>query len=310
MESTATYWKPVFYGLEDRMECWLLNAAHMKAVPGRKTDVRDAEWIAQLIEHGLVRPSFVPPPSIRRLRNLTRYRVQLMGDRTRHAGRLEKLLEDAWIKLSRWRRTSPGPSSRAMLAALVAGERDAAVMADLAHSALRRKIPDLTEALTGRFDDHHALLVGQMLRRAGPGRRRRWAASTRRSRRRWRRGRDELDLLRTIPGVGPVLRRCSSPRPAGTCPGSAVRRSTLAAWVGVAPAMHESAGKRTPAGSRHGNKLLTSMLVEARALRCAVTKNTYLAAQYARLASRRGGKRAAVAVAHSMLVSAYWMLGP
>ena len=148
MESTATYWKPVFFCLEERMECWLLNAAQMKAVPGRKTDVKDAEWIAQLLEHGLVRPSFVPPPDIRRLRNLTRYRVQLQGDRVRAATRLEKLLEDASIKLSVVASNITGVSARKMLTALVAGEQDPAVMADMAMSKMRRKIPDLVEALT------------------------------------------------------------------------------------------------------------------------------------------------------------------
>ena len=165
MESTATYWKPVFYALEDRMGTWLLNAAHMKAVPGRKSDVKDAEWIAQLLEHGLVAPSFVPRPEIRRLRNLTRYRVQLMGDRTRDAVRLEQLLEDASIKLSVVASSVTTVSAREMLAELVAGNRDAAAMADLAHGKMRRKLPDLAEALTGHFDDHHALLVGAMLHR-------------------------------------------------------------------------------------------------------------------------------------------------
>ena len=139
MESTATYWKPVFYVLEDRMGTWLLNAAHMTAVPGRKSDVKDAEWIAQLLEHGLVAPSFVPPPEIRRLRNLTRYRVQLMGDRTRDAVRLERPLEDASIKLSAVASSVTTVSARAMLAELVAGNQDAAAMADLAHSKMRRK---------------------------------------------------------------------------------------------------------------------------------------------------------------------------
>ena len=305
MESTATYWKPVFYCLEERMECWLLNAAHMKAVPGRKSDVRDAEWIAQLVEHGLVRPSFVPPPAIRRLRNLTRYRVQLQGDRTRDAVRLESLLEDASIKLSAVASNIVGTSSRAMLGQLVAGQRDAAVLADLARSKLRRKIPDLTEALTGRFDDHHALIVGQLLTRVNhveqaladldaqiaievaP----------------WQ---HEVDLLCTIPGVGPVVAHTFIAET-----GADMRRfptpGHLAAWAGVAPAMHESAGKRTPAGSRHGNRFLTSMLVEA-AGSASRTKTTYLAGQYKRIAARRGAGRAAVAVAHTILVSAYWML--
>lgn len=305
MESTATYWKPVFYCLEERMECWLLNAAHMKAVPGRKTDVKDAEWIAQLLEHGLVRPSFVPPPQIRQLRNMTRHRVQLQGDRTRDAARLEKLLEDASIKLSVVASNITGISSRAMLGALVAGERDPAVMAELAKSRLRRKIPELREALTGRFDDHHALIVGQLLTRLGqteaaladldaaiadamtP-----WA--------------HELELLQTIPGIGLRTAQVFIAETGGDM----ARFPTaghLAAWVGVSPAIHESAGKRTPSGTRHGNKFLTAMLVEA-ANSAARSKHTYLAAQHARIASRRGHGRAAMAVAHSMLVSAYYML--
>lgn len=305
MESTATYWNPVFYCLEERMECWLLNAAHMKAVPGRKTDVKDAEWIAQLLEHGLVRPSFVPPPQIRRLRNMTRHRVQLQGDRTRDAARLEKLLEDASIKLSVVASNITGTSARAMLGALVAGERDAAVMAELAKSRLRRKIPDLREALTGRFDDHHALIVGQLLTRLAqteaaladldaaiadamtP-----WA--------------HELELLQTIPGIGLRTAQVFIAETGGDM-SRFPTAAHLAAWVGVAPAIHESAGKRTPAGTRHGNKFLTSMLVEA-ANSAARSKHTYLAAQHARIASRRGHNRAAMAVAHSMLVAAYYML--
>lgn len=151
--------------LEEHMDTWLLNAAHIKAVPGRKSDVRDAEWIARLVEHVLVVASFVPPPAIRRLRNLTRYRVQLMGDRVREVTRVEKLLEDASIKLSAVVSNTAGTSAREMLGALVAGERDPAVMADLAYSKLRRKTPELIESLTGHFDDHHALLIGFMLDR-------------------------------------------------------------------------------------------------------------------------------------------------
>src|SRR4051795_13538307 len=165
MESTSTYWKPPFYCLEEVMEVWLLNAAHMKAVPGRKTDVRDAEWIAQLLEHGLLRPSFVPPPDIRQLRMLTRYRVQLMGDRTREAIRLEMMLEDASIKLSAVASSLTTVSARAMLAALIDGERDGRVLADLAKGKMRNKIPALTEALTGAFDEHHAVLAASILHR-------------------------------------------------------------------------------------------------------------------------------------------------
>lgn len=305
MESTATYWKPVFYCLEERMECWLLNAGHMKAVPGRKSDVKDAEWIAQLLEHGLVRPSFVPPPDIRRLRNLTRYRVQLMGDRTRDATRLEKLLEDASIKLSVVASNITGVSSRKMLGALVAGERDPAVMAQLAMTKMRRKIPDLVEALTGHFDDHHSLLVGQLLERLThtEGALKKLDAHLAQEMKPWA---HQLELLQTIPGVGVVTSQVFIAETGGDMSRFATS-GHLAAWTGLAPAMNESAGKRKPAGTRHGNKFLTSMLVEA-ANSAARTKNTYLAAQFARLASRRGHNRAAVAVAHSMLVSGYHML--
>ena len=165
IESTSTYWKPPFYCLEEVMDVWLLNAQHMKAVPGRKTDVKDAEWIAQLLEHGLLRPSFVPPPPIRRLRLLTRYRDQLLADRTREMIRLELMLEDASIKLSAVVSSLKTVSARAMLAELIAGERDVQKLAGLAKGKLRSKIPELAEALTGSFDDHHARLAGSILHR-------------------------------------------------------------------------------------------------------------------------------------------------
>ena len=305
MESTATYWKPVFYALEDRVGTWLLNAAHMKAVPGRKTDVRDAEWIAQLLEHGLVAPSFVPPPDIRRLRNLTRYRVQLMGDRTRDAVRLEKLLEDASIKLSAVASSVTTLSARQMLAQLVAGNTDAVAMADLAHGKMRRKLPDLAEALTGHFDDHHALLVGAMLHRLEhvDAALSELDARIVEATRPWA---HELALLQTIPGVGVKTAQVFIAE-TGADMSRFPTAAHLAAWAGLAPAVNESAGKRSPAGTRKGNKWLASMLVEA-ASSVSRSKNTYLGAQYARIASRRGKKRAAVAVAHSVLVSAYHML--
>jgi len=305
MESTSTYWKPVFYALENDLKCWLLNAAHLKAVPGRKSDVRDSEWIAQLLECGLVRPSFVPPPHIRRVRNLTRCRQMVMGDRIRDAGRLEKLLEDASIKISAVASNILGASCRGMLAALVAGERDPALIADLAYSRLRRKIPELTEALTGRFDDHHALLVAQLLTRLDhtESTLARLDAAIAAELEPYA---EQIALLQTIPGVGPVCAQVIIAETGGDmsvfpAPGH------LAAWAGLAPGMHESAGKRSPAGSRKGNKWLASMLVQA-AHSVALAHDTYLASQYARIAGRRGGKRAAVAVAHSILVIAYHML--
>ncbi len=165
MEATGAYWKAPYYLLEDAFEVQLLNAAHMRNVPGRKTDVSDAAWIARLVEHGLVRPSFVPPPQIRRLRDLTRYRSALVAERTREKQRLEKVLEDAGIKLSVFVSDMFGVSGRAMLAALIAGERDPTVLAELSRARMRRKIAVLVQALTGRFTEHHAFLCSTMLGR-------------------------------------------------------------------------------------------------------------------------------------------------
>lgn len=306
MESTSTYWKAPFYCLEEVMEVWLLNAAHMKAVPGRKTDVRDAEWIAQLLEHGLLAPSFVPPPEIRRLRMLTRYRVQLMGDRTREMTRLELMLEDASIKLSSVASKLTTVSARAMLAAMIDGQTNPLVLAEMAKGKMRRKIPDLAQALEGHFDVHHARLARSILARidqvqaalveldevigieAAP----------------WQ---HQLDLLQTMPGIGPRVAQVILAETGGdmTRFGSAER---LASWAGLVPAIYEHAGRRTPAGTRHGNKWLKATMVEAAGSVSRMHDSNYLAAQYSRLAQRRGPRRALVAVAHSMLIDAYYML--
>jgi transposase len=306
MESTSVYWKAPFYCLEEVMEVWLLNAAHMKAVPGRKTDVKDAEWIAQLLEHGLLRPSFVPPAEIRRLRMLTRYREQLMGDRTREAMRLELMLEDASIKLSSVASSLTTVSARAMLTALIEGERDERVLAQLAKGRMRVKIPELTEALIGHFDDHHARLARAILDRLkmveaalaeldavledafAP-----WAR--------------QMDLLQTIPGVGLRVAQVLIAE-TGADMSRFPSAAHLAAWAGVAPAIYESAGRRSPAGARHGNKWLNHMLVESAGSVGRMHGKNYLAVQHARLTKRRGMGRAQVAVAHSILVSAYYML--
>jgi transposase len=306
MESTSTYWKPPFYCLEEVIEVWLLNAAHIKAVPGRKSDVRDAEWIAQLLEHGLLAPSFVPPPAVRRLRMLTRYRVQLMGDRTRESIRLELMLEDASIKLSAVASSLTTVSARAMLAEMIAGERDPLVLADMAKGRMRSKIPDLAQALEGHFDEHHAQLAGSILRRldlveqalaeldeviratSEP-----WA--------------HQIELLQTIPGVGERVAQVIVAE-TGADMSRFPTAAHLCSWAGLAPAMYESAGKRTPAGRRRGNKWLTSMLVEAAGSVGRMHGKNYLAAQHARLTRRRGMGRAQVAVAHSILVSTYYML--
>jgi transposase len=306
MESTSTYWKPPFYCLEEVMEVWLLNAAHMKAVPGRKSDVRDAEWIAQLLEHGLLAPSFVPPPDIRRLRMLTRYREQLMGDRTRELVRLELMLEDASIKLSSVVSSLKTISARAMLTAMIAGEANPLVLADLAKGKLRRKIPDLAQALIGHFDANHARLARSMLRRLELVEQAlaELDAVLVDAFRPWQ---HQIELLQTIPGVGPKVAQVIIAETGGDM-SRFPTAAHLAAWAGLAPAMHESAGRQTPAGKRHGNKWLSGMLVEAAGSVGRMHGKNYLAARHARLLKRRGMRRAQVAVAHSILVAAYWML--
>lgn len=306
MESTSTYWKPAFYCLEEVMEVWLLNAAHMKAVPGRKTDVRDAEWIAQLLEHGLLTPSFVPPPQIRRLRMLTRYRLQLHGDRIRELIRLELMLEDASIKLSSVASSLKTVSARAILTAMIDGETDPLVLAEMAIGRMRAKIPDLAQALEGNFDAHHAQLARSIMDRMTrieqsmaeleevidaecvP-----WA--------------HEIELLMTIPGVGRKVAQVFIAETGGDM-SKFPSAAHLASWAGLAPAIYESAGKRTPAGRRQGNKFLTSMLVEAAGSVGRMKDKNYLAVQHNRLARRRGMKRAQIAVAHSILTTAYYML--
>lgn len=306
MESTSTYWKPPFYCLEEVMEVWLLNAAHMKAVPGRKTDVRDAEWIAQLLEHGLLTPSFVPPPPVRHLRMLTRYRVQLMGDRSREMVRLELMLEDASIKLSTVASSLKTVSARAILAAMIDGETDARVLAEMAKGRMRKKIPDLAQALEGHFDANHAQLARSILDRldrveqslaeldhAIEAACEPWA--------------HQIELLLTIPGVGPRVAQTIVAE-TGADMSRFPTAAHLASWAGLAPSMYESAGRRTPAGRRRGNKWLTAMLVEAAGSVGRMHGKNYLAAQHARLTRRRGMSRAQIAVAHSILTSAYYML--
>ncbi len=241
MEATGSYWKPAFYLLEDAFDVQLLNARHMHAVPGRKTDVSDAAWIAELVEHGLVRASFVPPPPIRRLRDLTRYRSELVHERTREAQRLEKLLEDAGIKLSVVASDILGVSGRSMIEAMIAGERDPHVLADMAKRRMRIKIPQLVEALTGRFGDHHAFLARQMLGRIDAanatidqlsGRIEAECAPFR----------HQLELLNTIPGVSQRTAEVIVAE-TGADPSRFPTAAHLASWAGVCPGNNESAGK-------------------------------------------------------------------
>ncbi|MFJ7911409.1 IS110 family transposase [Kitasatospora sp. NPDC096204] len=304
MEATGVYWKPVFHVLEHEIECWLLNARHMKAVPGRKTDVADSEWIAKLMEHGLVRPSFVPPQPIRELRDTTRYRTEVVRERTREVQRLEKLLEDAGIKLSSVVSDIVGKSGRAMLEALVAGERDPLVLAGMALGSMRGKREILAEALRGRFTGHHAFMVRAMLDRIDAciemeaRLSERIDAQVRPFRRR-------IDLLVTIPGMSTrsaevVLAEI----------GADIARfptaADLASWAGVCPGNHESAGKHSSGKTRHGDPWLKGVLGQV-ASAASRSKGTYLAARFKRIASRRGKKRALVAVEHSILIAVWHM---
>ena len=338
MESTGEYWKPVYNLLEGQVEILLVNAGHIKAVPGRKTDVGDAEWIADLLRHGLLRGSFVPPRPQRQLRDLTRQRSNLVRERASVLNRVQKVLEAANIKLASVTKVG-GVSAREMLAAMVAGESDPAVLAGLARRRLRAKRNELEQALTGRMSAHHRFLLDSHLRHldflgeqierysaeiavrmedldlASDGR----AGSTAGG----EEGRGQevaavqggegrlgaaeaVALLDTIPGIDRWQAEVILAE-IGLDMGRFPTAGHLASWAGLAPGNNESAGKRYSGKTRPGNATLCKTLVLA-ANAAARSKNSYLAAQYNRLAARRGKKRAIVALAHSILVAVYHIL--
>jgi transposase len=305
MEATGVYWKPVWAVLEDRVECRLVNAHHVKQVPGRKTDVSDAQWLCRLVEAGLLRANLVPPKPIRTLRNLTRYRKTQIQDRQREANRLHKILEDTGIKLDCVATDILGKSGRAMLDALVQGTTNPEVLAELAKGRLRAKIPALREALEGRFDAQHALIVGQILAHLDflDEAIERLSNEIEEQIRPFEQA---VELLCTIPGVG---RRTAEVIIAET--GGDMRAfpsaKHLASWAGVCPGNDQSAGKRRLGKTRKGSKWLRGALAEA-VLGAARSKNTYLAAQYRRLCARRGHNKAVTAVAHTILVATWHML--
>jgi transposase len=306
MEATSDYWKPFYYLLEDAgFELMLVNARHVKNMPGRKTDVTDAAWLAQLGAHGLVRASFVPPAPIRELRDLTRARVMLTRERGREIQRLEKLLEDARIKLSSVATDITGVSGRLMLQALIDGHRDPGALADLAKRRLRTKIPELTEALTGRFTEHHAFLAGIFLETIDQ-RTRQIDELNQRIDQAMTPFRAFCDLICTIPGKG---RRTAEVVVAETGADMTVFPSPkhLASWAGVCPGSNESAGRVKSTQTRPGNPYLKAALGTA-ALSIAATHGTFLAAKYRRLAARRGGKKALVAIEHTLLTT-IWSMG-
>jgi transposase len=307
MEATSDYWRPVFYLLEAHgLEPWLVNARDVRHLPGRpKTDVLDAVWLCTVAERQMLRPSFVPPRAIRQLRDFTRYRIDLVGVRTAEKSRVEKLLEDACIKVSVVASDIFGVSGRAMMAALIAGERDPQVLAELARTRMRVKIPQLVEAFTGHFDDHHRFLLAQMLARID--------------------GIDAdiavldaqietllapfgaaVERLDEIPGIGPVAAAVII----GEIGLDMTRFPTaghLCSWAKFSPGVKSSAGKNKGNGSTgHGNRYLARVLGEAAVM--AGRSDTFLGERYRRIARRRGKKKAIVAVGRSMLVIIWHLL--
>jgi transposase len=307
MESTSDYWRPFFYVLAEKLDVMLVKASDVKAIPGRKSDVSDAEWLADLAAHGLVRASFVPPENQRQLRDLTRARSRLLADRAREVQRLEKELEDACIKLSAVATDLQGVSARLMLQALIEAKDDPAAMADLAIGRMRAKIDQLTEALTGRFTDHHRFMVAFRLKRIDAATADLGQLDARI---------DELivdagfsparDLLLSVPGLGrhgaeELLAEIGPDMTVFTTP------AQLAAWAGVAPGSHESAGKRKNAPTRRGNRYVKRALGIA-AKSAARKKTGFLPARFRRLAARRGYQKALVATEHSMIIAIWHML--
>jgi transposase len=307
MEATGSYWKPVWYLLEERelFELLLVNARHVKILPGRKTDVADAEWLAELLEHGMLRGSFVPPQAIRELRDLTRYRKRLVQGHTAECQRIHKTLEDAGIKLDSVASDVLGVSGRAMLAALVSGERDPEVLAELSKGKLRKKIPELREALRGRFRDHHAVMIGLCLDHTAhlEAAIAKLDSEVDRVMAPFERARDHLD---TIPGVGKRAAECIIAE-IGVDMSRFPTPGHLASWAGMAPGNNITGGKRRSGKTTKGDVWLADVLTQC-AWSAARTRDTYLAAQFWRLARRIGKKKAAVAVGHSILVICWHLL--
>jgi len=305
MESTGVYWKPVYNALEGVVGLLVVNAQHVKMVPGRKTDVSDAEWLADLLRHGLLRGSFVPPAPQRELRELTRYRAVLVRERATEVNRLQKTLEGANLKLGSVATDILGASGRAILEAVVAGESEAVVLAGLARGRLREKRTELERALAGQVKPHHRLLIAEHLEHIGYLNEA-IARVSKEIEERLRPFEDSLARLQTVPGVG--LRTAEVLiAEVGTDMSRFPSHRHLASWAGLCPGNNESAGKRKSGKTRKGSPWLRSALVEA-AWAASHSKRTYLSAQYHRLAARRSGKRAVVAVAHTLLVIVYHLL--
>lgn len=304
MESTGEYWRPVFNILESSLEVMLVNARHVKNVPGRKTDVKDSQWLAELLQHGLLRPSFIPPLPQRNLRDLVRHRSNFVRERSNLVNRIQKVLEAANIKLASVATDIMGVSGRAMLKAIIAGDKNPEEMAGLAVGQMRSKQEQLKQALVGRIQPHHRFILAQLLSQV---------ESVEQVIKQFDSQIEEychpfnqaVELLDTIPGVArqaALVIVCEI----GIDMSRFKSAAHLAAWAGLAPGNFESAGKRLSSGTRKGNRSLRTILVQA--AHAAARTNTYLAAQFRRLSARRGAKRAAIAVAHSILVIAYHLI--
>jgi transposase len=306
MESTGVYWKPIWNLLEGQFQILLVNAQHIKQVPGRKTDVKDAEWIAQLLQHGLLRGSFVPPAPQREMRELTRQRRKLIQANAAVANRIQKILEDANIKLGSVATDVLGVSGRAMLEAMIAGEVEPARLADHARGRMRRKLPELEQALRGRVTDHHRFLLRLFLDDLTAREKLIARVSERIQAVMPAPMMDAMKRLVTIPGID---ERAAQAIVAETGPDLAPFASApqLASWAGICSGNNESAGKRKSGKTTKGNRWLRSILVQA-AWAASHTRQTYLSAQYRRLAGRRGRKRAIVALGHTLLVVIFQLL--
>jgi transposase len=306
MESTGVYWKPVWNLLEGVIELLLVNAEHIQQVPGRKTDVKGSEWIAQLLQCGLLKASLVPARPVRDLRDLTRQRVQLVRQKVQVANRIQKTLEDANIKLASVASDVLGVSGRDMLRAIIRGEGDPVVLAELARQRLRKKIPQLQEALLGEVTEHHRFLLKMFLEQVEFLEGQIARLSQRLTEVLPAPFAEAIARLQTIPGIdGRAAQNIVAEIGADMKPFKSAGH--LASWVGICPGNHESAGKRRSGRTTKGNAWLRVTLVQC-AWAASHTKGTYLAAQYKRLAARRGKKRALVAVGHTLLGVVYAVL--
>lgn len=306
MESTGVFWKPIYNLLElENIPTLVVNAKHIKAVPGRKTDVKDSEWIADLLKHGLLRGSFIPSREQRELRELVRYRRSMINERSREISRIQKILQGANIKLNSVATNIMGVSGRSMLEKIIQGNTDYNTLAELAKGRLKSKIPELRKALNGLIGEHQKMILKSQLQHID------FLTSyidllTKEIENRVKESQEYIELVDEVPSIGKVSAE-EIITEIGTNMDQFPSEGHISAWAGLCPANNESAGKRKSASAREGNKYLRSTLIEC-AHNASLHKNSYFYSQYHRIAARRGANKAAVAVAHSMLIVIYNMI--